>query len=285
MPKNITLESGSYGPRAVLRSAWHPSMIGLLNANHVAELELNAAKGWRGADLSFLAELTELKSFKIIDFHIKDISPVHLLPDLRQLDVSTYCATELQFSAFQRLESCGLEWRSKAKSIFDCTTLKSLFINKYKGKDVRSFAKLTNLESLALLNAPIENIREVSGLKKLRSLRLGLLRCLSSLTGLESLENLEELDINTCRGFQSIEEIGALTCLKKLCLNNLGAIESLKPLDRLDGLELISFYESTNILDGDLSPLLRQKFLSRTAFQNRRHYSLRREDLRAYAGV
>jgi hypothetical protein len=36
------------------------------------------------------------------------------------------------------------------------------------------------------------------------------------------------------------------------------------------------FYESTNIVDGDLSPLTRQKNLSSVSFQDRRHYSHKR---------
>jgi len=103
-------------------------------------------------------------------------------------------------------------------------------------------------------------------LTKLRSLRLALLRRLASLAGVEGLANLEELDIHSCRAIRSIEEIGSLSRLKKLFLNNDGEIESLKPIDNLDGLETIGFYESTNILDGDLSPLLRQRksgFLAR----------------------
>ncbi len=38
----------------------------------------------------------------------------------------------------------------------------------------------------------------------------------------------------------------------------------------------VVFYESTNIRDGDLSPLMKHR-LSSVSFQNRRHYSHRRE--------
>ena len=106
---------------------------------------------------------------------------------------------------------------------------------------------------------------------------------LTSLKGIETLANLEELEIHTCRGIGSIEEVGSLSHLQKLHLDNDGDIESLKPLEKLNSLVSLSFYESTNILDGDLSPLLHhQKSLSRVSFQNRRHYSHRREELRGY---
>jgi Leucine-rich repeat (LRR) protein len=116
-------------------------------------------------------------------------------------------------------------------------------------------------------------------------LRLANLRRLTSLAGIEALTNLEELDIHTCRKIRSIEPVGYLSRLRKFYLNNDGDIESLKPLAKLNELEWVLLYESTNILDGDLSPLLGQKNLSRIAFQNRRHYSMRREEFRvAYTG-
>jgi len=244
----------------------------------VVEVELNEGKGWRGADILFLAELSQLESFKIIDFKISSVNPIHFLYRLRTLEVATYCRTEIRFSTFPRLEECALEWRPQAASLFDCLTLKRLFINRYDGKDVAPFTRLANLESLAILNAPVEDLHGLGILKSLRSLRLGNLKRLTSLAGIEELTNLEELEIHTCRAVRSIQEIGFLSRLKKLHLNNDGDIESLGPLKKLNGLESVLFYESTNILDGDLSPLLGQNKLSRVSFQNRRHYSHRREE-------
>jgi hypothetical protein len=203
------------------------------------------------------------------------------LTKLRALEITTYCSTEIRFSKFPLLEDCTLEWRPKAESIFDCKTLIKLLINRYKGKDIAPFTKLESLESLSILNAPLENLHGLGSLRKLRSLRLANLKRLKSLDGIEGLENLRELEIHTCLGIHSIDELGYLTQLRKLYLNNDGDIASLKPLNNLNELESVVFYESTNIIDGDLSPLLRQKHLSNVSFQNRRHYSLRREEFGA----
>ena len=282
MIQDIQFEQGDYGRRAVVTSAWSGEMTEHVLSNGIVELELNHGKGWRGTDVSFLARLPQLMGFKIIDFKISSVEPIHCLHELRALDVITYCRTEIRFSAFPRLEKCALEWRPKAASLFDCTTLKKLFVNRYKGNDTSSFAKLSNLESLAILNAPIKNLGGLGGLSKLRSLRLAGLTRLTSLKGIETLANLEELEIHTCRRIGSIEEVGSLPHLQKLQLDNDGDIESLKPLEKLNGLVSVFFCESTNIRDGDLSPLVRQKSLSRVSFQNRRHYSHRREELRGY---
>ncbi len=281
----VTLEVGKYGPRAVLNADWSDQLLGFFAENEVVELELNQAKGWKGQQLSFLTNLPGLKSFEIFDFTIRDIRPIHHLHNLRRLGVTTYCSTRIDFTAFPELASCGLEWRSQATSLFECLTLKELFVNRYSGKDAEPFGKLVNLESLAILNAPMGNLHGLSTLTKLRSLRLANLKRLASLAGIERLVNLEELEIHACRAIGSITEIGSLSRLKKLNLNNDGEIESLKPLEKLNELELVAFYESTNIVDGDLSPLLRQKNLSRVSFQNRRHYSHKREDFgAAYSG-
>jgi hypothetical protein len=282
---DVKLEDGEYGLRAVIAAVWSNEMISFLVEKHIAELELNDGKGWQGNDLNFLVELPQLRALKIIDFKIPSVEPIHFLHELRALDVMTYCKTEIRFSAFPQIENCGLEWRPEATSLFNCVKLKELFVNGYDGKNTDSFAKLVNLKSLAILNAPIEDLRGLSTLARLRSLRLANLKLLVSLAGIEQLTNLEELEIHTCRRICSIDEIGCLHRLRRLHLNNDGNIESLKPLTKLRGLESILFYESTNIVDGDLSPLLIQKNLSRVSFQNRGHYSHSREEFgRAYRG-
>jgi hypothetical protein len=243
----------------------------------VVEIELNQAKGWTGNDVAFLARLPRLLAFEILDLKISDITPIHHLHALKRLGITTYCPTEIKFGAFPALESCSLEWRAKADSVFNCTSLKRLFINRYRGRNVDRFAELRNLDSLAILNARVDNLNGLAALMNLRALRLANLTKLRSLHGIEGL-NLEELDIHTCRSIGSIDPIGRLPRLQRLYLNNDGPIASLKPLDQLSELRVVLFYESTNILDGDLSPLLHQRNLSRVTFKNRRHYSHRRED-------
>ncbi len=262
----------------MVHSAWLDEFVEYIKSNQIIELELNQAKGWESGDISFLTKLPDLESFEIYDFNIRNIMSIHNLHKLRRLGVSTYCPTGIDFSAFPKLENCALEWRSKSASIFKCTTLKELSINRYKGKNTDPFAKLMNLESLAILSAPITNLFGLRALKKLRSLRLANLRCLASLEGIEELEGLKELEIHTCRQINSIRELGSLSQLKKLGLNNNGNIDSLKPLGSIRNLEMVVFYETTNIIDGDLLPLLSQRNLARVSFQNRRHYSHRRED-------
>jgi len=278
---SVRFENGDYGLRAVLLSAWSDAVGVEIRRRECVEIEINHAKGWKGRDVSFVAEFPKLKALKIIDLSISSVEPIHALQELKALDVITYCKTGIRFSSFPMLEECALEWRSGSESLFECVTIKRLFVDGYAGRDSKSFARLENLESLAILNAPIEGVQDLKALKRLRKLRLANLKNLRSLAGIESLVSLEELEIHTCRGIASIEEVRSLMHLKKLYLNNDGDIASLAPISKLKNLKLVVFYESTNIVDGDLSPLMFQKKLSRVSFKNRRHYSHKREEFGA----
>lgn len=281
MTQLLRLEDGRYGRRAVPASGWSEEMTTCALDNHIAELELNSSKGWPGGDLNFLEMLPQLKWLRIIDFLCKSVVPIHCLHDLRALQVSTYCKTEIKFSEFPRLEECGLTWRPKASSLFECRSLVRVIVSRYSGRDLKPYAGLRDLRSLTVLNAPVEKIRGLDPLQNLQSLRLGDFKKLVSIDGIEVLSSLKVLSLDKCRGISSIEPIGSLPRLRVLDLSNLGDIETLKPLETLRELERVTFVESTNIVDGDLSPLLRLKNLSFVSFQNRRHYSHKREEFAA----
>jgi Leucine-rich repeat (LRR) protein len=274
----IEFEDGRYGLRAVIGSPWNDQIAEAVKSKACVELELNHAKGWKGEDLSFLAAMPELRAISILDFKIKSVVPVHHLHELRSLEIITYCNTPISFSSFPHLESCSLEWRRGSDSLFACRGLRDLFLNKCVCSDLMKFKSLSKLESLAMLNSPLVSLSGIEDLRELRSLRLGNLRKLKSIHGIESLIKLEELDLDTCRLISSVAEVAGLAKLKKLFLNNLGDIDSLPPLEAFSELEMLTFYNSTNIKDGNLKPILGCKKLKTIAFQNRKHYNMTREE-------
>lgn len=276
--KGYVLERGEFGLRAVLTSLWNEDIERNLLSQPIAELELNRGKGWHGQDLSFLSGFPELLALKIIGKTAESVSPIHVLHNLKALHVMAYCKTEIRFSEFPNLIDCGLQWRQKATSLFDCAGLKNLLVIGFNGSNTDLFGRLKNLESLAILGSPVLDLEGLRPLVRLRSLRLGDLRKLETLRGIENLIQLQKLEINTCRKIRSVDEIASLINLRELYLDNIGDIQSLKPLASLHQLRSLTFAEATNILDGDLSPLFALPRLEAVAFQNRRNYSHRRED-------
>jgi hypothetical protein len=274
----IDFEQGQFGTKAIIKVKWHDSLLELLLKKDIQELELNIGKGWRGKNIEFLKELRHLRSLTIGDETLDLIQPIHYLHELVELKLETYSNIPVDFSVFPKLTKCWFEWIKGSDSLFDCKGLKSLGINNYKKKSSESFANLVNLEKLSLLNSDVENLDGIVKLINLTYLRLANLRSLTSLNGIQNLTNLTELEIQRCKGMYSVSEIFQLVRLRRLLLLDLGNIETIHGIESLSELREFLFYESTNVDDGNLSPILKLKNLSTISFRNRRHYTNRRED-------
>jgi len=277
MNKYIEFEEGQYGMRATIKTGWNDSFLELLIKNNIKELELNDGLGWHGENVDFLQYLPSLKSLIIIDFHIKSIEGIHFLKEIIEIQISTYCKIPINFKSFPNLQVCSFEWIKGSDSLFECKNIRKLFINNYKKTNSDIFLKFNHLEELSILNSNFENLQGLSELFNLKKIRIANLKKIISLRGIEQLNNLEELEIQKCKGIKSISEILKLSKLKRLLLLDMGDIETIKGLENLNELTLFMFYESTNIIDGDLTPLLKLKKLTKTSFQNRKHYSHKRE--------
>ena len=205
--------------------------------------------------MSFLLfAVPHLEAFEIIDWKIDDITPIHYLPKLKSLKVSTYCKTEIDFLRFPDLEECSLQWRAKAKSLFKCKDLRTLFLNRYTGQDTASFSGLVGLQSLSLANSPVRDLDGLRTLKRLSFLGLYRLRKLESISGLSDLTSLETLELNVCRRVRNIDGIVKLHRLKRLELCDDGDLDSLAGIESLQSLESFFFDGSTNIVNGDYLP-------------------------------
>lgn len=278
MNNKILIEEGSYGKKASINTAWHNDFIKILNDSEIKELELNDGKGWSCNSLDFINNLPDLKALTIIDLKIENIEPIHFLKGLLKLEIITYCKTPLNFKSFPNLIECSLEWRRGSETLFELANLKTLFINNYDKKESNAFSSFSKLEDLSILNSKTVNLEGVSQLGELKKLRIANLKYLNDLKGLEYLKQLEVLEIQKCKSVNDVSPIFLINRLNHLSLIDLGVIRSLKGIDNLTDLSTLLFYESTNVEDGDLTPLFKLKKLKKISFQNRKHYSHKREE-------
>lgn len=274
----MDFSKGKFGKKAIINSGWKDKYLDMILGNDIVELELNDGKGWISSELDFLEKLGHLISFSIIDFGIKDIMPIHYLKNLEELHVSTYCESKIDFSVFPSLKECSFEWRKGSESIFQCRSVHNLFINNYSSNGEDNFQNFSNLEVLGLLNSSIKDFESIGRLKKLKSIRFGNLKNLSTLDWIKNLIDLEEVVFQRCRKIEKLDDLFGLFKLLKVHIINCDKIQSIQGIEHLQNLEEFLFYESTNVLDGDLKPLMQLPKLKKVSFQNRRHYNHKVQD-------
>ncbi len=148
---------------------------------------------------------------------------------------------------------------------------------------LNSFGALSESDKLLYLELNWANIKDFSGIEKFRNLkRLELHYCVKLENDQrlsEVRDSLEFLHINSSKKFKFSNELLELKKLKVLRLNNCGSIESLAFLSDLPN--LIDFrFVNTNVLDGDLKPILEHPTIRTVGFLNKRHYNFKDERLK-----
>lgn len=148
---------------------------------------------------------------------------------------------------------------------------------------LKSFDNLSKNDNLSYLELNWANIKNFDGIEMFSSLkRLELHYCvkLENDFGLSKLkDSLEFLHINTSKKFKFTDELLQLKKLKVLCLNACGPIENLEFLKYFP--KLIDFrFVDTNVLDGNLKPIIDHPTIRTVSFLNKKHYNYKYEKLK-----
>jgi hypothetical protein len=275
---NLSIEEGQFGQTLVVKGDWDDRYIAFMQEHDLKELCLNGGNGFTGKSLNFLRGLPFLEGLFIFVSKSNDsIANILELEKLRSFTNSSYDRTSLDFTLLPNLERLSVGWHEGVRSIFECRTLQRLRIGGYNGRSLRDFAKLRTLKALDIVSRTIESLDGIDELRQLEELDLWYASKLTSLQNLQFLVQLKKFTIEACKKISSIKEVQGLEQLELLGVINCGDIDSLQYIRDLKRLRRLSFIESTNILDGNLDVLLELPNLEMVLFQNRKHYSLKRE--------
>jgi hypothetical protein len=231
----------------------------------------------RGDDLSFLERVPHLRGLVLNAGEARDLSPVAALRGLETLtlNVAAKPRIELDLSAFAALRTLRMYWNPGFESVFACRSLESLYVFGPPDPDLARFGQLPGLRRLELSQG--RRLQTTRGVGPVRFLGLYQQGGLSELAELPA---LEELAIEGARKLGAIDAVAGLP-LRRLTLANCGDIASLAPLAGMDTLEELFAWESTRVLDGDLSVLLTLPRLRTVALRDRREYRPRVSEIEA----
>ena len=154
-------------------------------------------------------------------------------------------------------------------------------VDRFKTKQ-SGFRELTGVSAAEYLELNFSNITsfaEAAKFGRLKRLETSWCLKLESDFGLaEVSDHLEWLHIKTSKRFRPERDLFDLRNLKVLCLNGCGPLQDLHFLERMP--LLLDFrFVNTNVVDGDLSPLLSHPSLVSVGFLDKRHYSHRAADI------
>ncbi len=153
---------------------------------------------------------------------------------------------------------------------------------KPKSKSLEELKGVVSPKYLALNRSNITSFRGVAKLGKVK--RLELFHCikLESDIGISEIKgDIEWLHISTSRKFKATDEMLNLKKLKVLCLNDCAPLENLDFLNFFP--DLVDFrFVNTNIIDGNLKPLLLHPNLLSVGFLDKRHYNIRSKEVDSY---
>lgn len=260
-------------PTLVIKGVWNDDIVDVMVEENIKGLNLNFSKGFKCEDFSFLSRVPQLELLNILYTPIESISEVEKLTELRSLSISCHWKKKINLAPLKRLERCYIHYGNGAESVFECESLKYLYIDGFKLKNFDSLKNLENIKSLTIANTSFnqpEILPELEGLRK-----LSLLNCrkLDHLDGVGQLSHLEWLNIDGSGKLADIRELASLSNLMILQLSNNKEIDSLSPISQLRQLKSLAFFGSTVFKDGDFSFLENFPDLSLVGFSGRKHYT------------
>lgn len=261
------------GVVAQINGKWKEEYADILIRKAVKHLFLSTALGWTCDNYNFLLQLKSLETLDIHDNRDISLKQVESLKHLRTLELSILHYDDIDFSVFKYLENFYCDAEKPLPSIFQCATLKEIYLDEFKMGDKHQLSQLKNLESLTIGNSNITNIDYVQSMPFLRKLVILNNRKIMDFSPISTLKNLSWLELRGVKNLHKIDFLSELTELNVLLLE-CGDIESIHPISNHNNLQAISFSGSNFIInDGDLLPIGTLNNLSMLSIVNKKTYN------------
>lgn len=139
-----------------------------------------------------------------------------------------------------------------------------------------------DLVFLQLIWSNIQNFNGIEKLTKIKRLELEYCTKLEDDCGISKVaDTLEYLHINNSMNFVPSEELFLLKNLRVLSLNKCGNLENLSFLNHFPNLIDFRFVD-TNVIDGDLTPIIEHPSIRSVGFLNKRHYNINEQKMNSF---
>ena len=247
----------------------------------IKEYKIDVVSIWKYADIEFIKQCPSLRGISISGVPEK-FEHIYCLKGLEFIEVITENELGIDFNKFPNLKEAHFARAPKDASLFDCKNLEKLTLKYFKGTDLRV---LHNLKKLRYLEFGFSSIKSILGVEVFRDLEIldfYNLRNVNDISPLEGTTKISRLLFENCGKVNDIATLKYLVNLAYLKIDNCKEILSLGPIRNLKKLKGVDFRRNTNIVDGDLTPLLGK---GKVNFGPRKHYSHTNEAIDKINGI
>lgn len=165
------------------------------------------------------------------------------------------------------------------KGLFELPNLITLKLQKFNESDLTKFEMMDNLTSLELVQSKIKSLNGIEKMKNLKCLTLFYSSQLLSIEKISVLNRLEYLEIRNCKKIENYNCLGELNELRKLSIYDCSTLNDLLFIDHLKKLDFIGLI-NTNVIDGNIEPLIKIKKHGYTNKRNFNYYYLNGKDIK-----
>jgi hypothetical protein len=178
------------------------------------------------------------------------------LPNLKFLMIQNEGVSPIDLSAQTKLEELMLVWRKSLTGLENCTQLRKLQINAFKGENLNILKNLTKLERLVVAQCSIKSLDGLENMQQLDEMIVDSCRSLRSVAAINGLKKLNYLEFSACGQIADYDALTDLPNLEHLELYGGKDIKSLQFLRKLTALKKFALLGKMKVADGDLTPAL-----------------------------
>jgi protein phosphatase 1 regulatory subunit 7 len=251
-----------------------------LGDNEIDGVSVSHYHGFVGNNIELLRELPNLRGLMLHEREPFDCSVLETLDQLELFQAGTR-SKPLNFASFPKMVNLRIGWHPKDQFPAEMPNLEALYIAGYKSKS-KNLIEMPKANKLARLEFVRGNLETLTGIERYRQLRdIDLAYCakLQSIAALQGTD-VERIHLESCKKIDDMTSLAGCPKLKSIRMSKGAALESLAFLNESRTLEEFRFV-TTDVIDGDLTPLLRMKHVG---FLPKRNFSHTPGQIKALIG-
>jgi uncharacterized protein with PQ loop repeat len=194
----IRQDENGIGKVLILKGAWSDNIESYMKENKIFALRLSDSGGFKGHDISFLSNLSFLRSLELYCWNANGVKVIEYIPQLEVLGLQYKSTQKIDLSSFTQLRVALVTWSKGLASLLEIPSIDKLNIQNYPHIDLTPLLAMAEIKQLYLTSRKLESLQGIEQLAKLELLDLYNCPSLTSTSGIECCPKLQTIEIAAC---------------------------------------------------------------------------------------